>query len=62
MIATRIKENSGDYIVKPYRISFETDSADDHLILKVSDGIVVIDGYRVSTISPTDIRIPKATK
>ena len=60
MIATRIKENSGDYIVKPYRISFETDSADDHLILKVSDGIVVIDGYRAARFLPTDIRIPKA--
>ena len=60
MIATRIHENSGDYIVKPYRISFEEDSADDHLILKVSDGIVVIDGYRAARFLPTDIRIPKA--
>ena len=61
MIATRIKENSGDYIVKPFRIEFEPDSASTHLMLRTSDGIVVVDGYRSARYSPTDIRLSKAT-
>jgi len=61
MIATRIKENSGDYIVKPFRITFEEDSQDTHLLLKASDGIVVVDGYRSARYSPTDIRVQKPT-
>ena len=60
MIATRIKENSGDYIVKPYRISFEEDSSANHLLLKVSDGIVVVDGYRAARFLPTDIQVERA--
>ena len=59
MIATRIRENSGDYIVKPFRISFEKDSASTHLLLKASDGIVVVDGYRAARFAPTDLRIKK---
>ena len=62
LIATRIRENSGDYIVKPFRIDFEADSQDTHLILKASDGIVVVDGYRAARFAPTDLRIKKATK
>ena len=61
MIAVRIKENSGDYIVRPFRIDFEDDSQDTHLILKASDGIAVVDGYRAARYSPTDIRIAKST-
>lgn len=59
VLATRIRENSGDYIVKPFRISFEDDSANTHLLLKVSDGIVVVDGYRAARFAPTDLRIKK---
>lgn len=59
VVATRIKENSGDYEVKPYRISFEADSQDTHIILKVSDGIVVVDGYRSARFLPSDFRIKK---
>ena len=61
MIATRIKENSGDYIVKPFKITFEEDSQDTHLLLKASDGIVVVDGYRSARFAPTDLRIAKPT-
>jgi hypothetical protein len=57
--AERIKENSGDYIVKPFKIKFDTDSADTHLLLKISDGIAVVDGYRVAR-NPSQIRIPKS--
>jgi len=61
LIATRIKENSGDYIVKPFYIHHEPDSADTHLILNISDGIAVVDGYRAAKYVPTKIRIPKPT-
>jgi hypothetical protein len=62
MVATRIRENSGDYIVKPFRMTFDEDSANTHLLLKVSDGIVVVDGYRAARFSPTDLRIAKPTE
>ena len=61
MVATRIKENSGDYIVKPFRITFEDDSAATHLIMRASDGIVVVNGYRAARFTPTDFRVPKPT-
>lgn len=61
LIATRIKENSGDYVVKPFTARFEKDSQDTHLLLKVSDGTVVVDGYRASRGYPTTIRTIKPT-
>ncbi len=62
LIAERIKENSGDYIVKPFTINFAPDSSStSHLQLRVSDGIVVVDGYRAARNSPTVIKLPKAT-
>ncbi len=61
MISERIKENSGDYIVKPFVAHFEPDSADDHLLLRISDGIVVVDGFRAARSYPTRIRVPKVT-
>ena len=59
LVATRIRENSGDYLVKPFRMTFEEDSANTHLILKASDGIAVVDGYRAARFAPTDLRILK---
>ena len=61
LIATRINENSGDYVVKPFNARFELDSENTHLLLKVSDGTVVIDGYRSSRSYPTTIRVAKPT-
>lgn len=61
MIATRIKENSGDYEVKPFTAKFELDSENTHLLLKVSDGTVVVDGYRATKPYPTTIRVKKPT-
>ena len=61
MIATRIRENSGNYIVKPFRLSFEEDSQSTHLLARVSDGIVVVDGYRAARFAPKDLRILKPT-
>ena len=61
MIATRIKENSGDYIVKPFRMTFEEDSENTHLLMRASDGIVVVNGYRAARFAPTELRVPKPT-
>ncbi len=58
-IATRIKENSGDYLVKPFRLRFEADSDKDNLLMKISDGIAVVDGYRARVLAPITRRIDK---
>ena len=59
VVAKRIFENSGDYIVKPFTARFELDSAITHLNLAVSPGTAVVDGYRASTSVPTTIRVIK---
>lgn len=59
VIATRIKENSGDYLVKPFKLIFEEDSDVDNLIMKLSDGIAVVDGYRSVIHAPVKQRIVK---
>ena len=62
MIAERIRENSGDYFVKPFTIKFELDSAStSKLALTVSDGIAVVNGYRAAKYVPTKIRIDRVT-
>tara|TARA_Y100000114_G_scaffold29134_1_gene24876 strand:+ start:810 stop:4511 length:3702 start_codon:yes stop_codon:yes gene_type:complete len=61
VIATRIKENSGDYIVKPFLAEFSQDSANTHLLLNVSSGVAVLDGYRAARTFPTTLRIEKPT-
>ena len=61
LIAQRIFENSGDYLVDPFTVNFETDSATGFLNLKVSDGIAVVEGYRAARYTPTNIRVEKAT-
>ncbi len=59
VVAKRIKENSGDYLIKQFKSKFEVDSANTHLLLKVSDGVAVIDGHRVER-GPSSIRVQKS--
>ena len=59
LIATRIYENSGDYIVKPFTTRFELDSESTHLLLETSPGVAVVDGYRSARSFPTTLRIQK---
>ena len=59
VIATRIFENSGDYIVRPFKLSFEEDSDQDNLIMNVSPGTAVVDGYRANLHTPFKERIVK---
>jgi len=57
--AQRIKENSGDYVVEPFTAEFDKDSQNTHLLLNLSDGIGVVDGFRIER-NPSQIRVSKA--
>lgn len=61
-LAVRTREESGDYIVKPFKISFQ-ENADDNTKLdyNVSSGTAYINGYRNSQRSSNIITVPKAT-
>ena len=62
MIARRIKENSGDYLVQPYSLTFELDSGNtsNKLDAVLGPGVAVIDGYRVSNQFNETFNIPRA--
>ena len=62
VVAKRIFENSGDYIVKPYTIDFSLDSQNTHLLLNVSAGTAVVDGYRADRSFPSTLRVDKPTQ
>ena len=62
VIAQRIKENSGDYFVKPFFVNFEKDSQNTHLLLNISPGVAVVEGYRAERDFPTTLRIAKPTE
>ena len=61
VIAQRIFENSGNYIVKPFKVKFGEDSDATKLQLQVTDGIAVVEGYRAARYFPTVLRIDRAT-
>ena len=58
VLALRTKEESGNYIVKPFNANFNPLN-DSNLSLEVSNGIVYIDGYRLEAANK-DITVPKA--
>ena len=62
VLALRTKEESGDYIVRPFRITFENDSAGGsttNLIANISAGTAYLNGYRVNKERPSKLTIPK---
>ena len=60
IIAQRTKEESGNYIVEPFTVSY--DSADaSNLQLTVSEGTAYVNGYRVNNPTPTKISVPRST-
>lgn len=64
VLAQRTKEESGNYIVDPFKIRYvEIDSAatPDRLYLEVSKGIAYINGYRAENPTLKKIPIPKPT-
>jgi hypothetical protein len=62
MIAKRIYENSGDYIIKPYVLEFDLDSTASisKLDAVVGPGTASVQGYRVTSQFDTTISIPRA--
>jgi len=58
-LAIRTKEESGDYIVKPYTLAFDNDSDATKLDVHVSPGTVYVDGYRANKDFNTTIVVTK---
>ena len=58
LLALRTKEESGNYIVKPFTAKMN-DLNDSTLELEVSDGVVYVDGYRLE-VAAKKINVPKA--
>ena len=62
VLAIRTKEESGNYIVRPFRVTFEEDSASgstSNLIANISAGTAYLNGYRVNKERPSKLTIPK---
>jgi len=62
VLARRTYEESGNYTVKPFIISFNLDRFDpqNFVAAALSPGKAYVFGYEYETISDTEIRIPKA--
>ena len=59
-LALRTNEESGDYIVRPYILSFDDNDSDaTQLDMKVSPGTAYVDGYRVHKDYNETLTIPK---
>ena len=58
-LALRTKEESGDYIVKPFIAQFD-ELNDSNLTLKVSPGTAYVDGFRLNIDTETSLTVPKA--
>jgi len=60
ILAQRTKEESGNYITKPFSVSY--DSADvGNLTLTVSEGTAYVNGYRVNNPTPSFITVSRST-
>jgi len=59
LLALRTKEESGNYVVRPYRLKFNQDSDTSFLIADISEGTAYVNGYRTTRDFPTKIRIQK---
>lgn len=60
-IEQRTFDESGNYIVKPFTITPNGSAVDDTLLFNVSSGRAYVAGREVSTISGTEISLPKVT-
>ena len=60
-IEQRTFDESGNYIVKPFTITPSGSAIDDTLLFNVSSGRAYVAGREVSTISSTEISLPKIT-
>jgi hypothetical protein len=60
-IEQRTFDESGNYIVKPFIITPTGSALDDTLLFNVSSGRAYVAGREVSTVSGTEISLPKVT-
>jgi len=60
-IEQRTFDESGNYVVKPFVITPTGSSADSSLLFNISSGRAYVGGREVSTISSTEISLPKVT-
>lgn len=58
--ATRTREESGDYVVKPFQVDTYSASSAANLIYEVSPGTAYVQGYRVELIGSKTIEAPRA--
>lgn len=60
LLALRTKEESGDYIVKPFELSFETNDSDNSKVdFVISEGTAYVDGFRANNPSDAIITLDK---
>ena len=59
LLATRTEEESGDYIVNPFTIDFDSEDA-NNLSLSISEGLAYVNGYRVENPSPIELIVPRS--
>ena len=60
VLAQRTREESGDYIVKPFELTFDTNEAEPNKIdFTLSSGIAYVDGYRAETAGDTVMTVFK---
>jgi hypothetical protein len=60
ILATRTKEESGNYIVRPFIVNPVTNvDSSDRLDINIEPGLAYVNGYRVETLGKTKIVIPK---
>lgn len=61
LLALRTSEESGNYVVRPFRLKFDEDSDADFLIADISEGTAYINGFRASINKRQKIRFQKPT-
>jgi hypothetical protein len=61
-LSTRTYEESGDYVVEPFRIESRINSSNSqNFYYEVSPGVAFVRGNRIEKIGPTKIEVPRAT-
>lgn len=60
LLALRTKEESGDYIVKPFKLKFDTNDSDESILdFDISAGTAYVQGYRAASFSPISLPVVK---
>jgi hypothetical protein len=61
LLALRTSEESGNYVVRPFKLKFNEDSDANFLIADISEGTAYINGFRASINKRQKIRFQKPT-